>query len=231
MWKLRRLGAAVASLELFASSFALAVTPAGETCNLGPSFGVNFTDADNTAGRMDDYDPSLATTCPIAGGDVMLDDSGLGPDLVYHLVTIVGGTLQITLDPTNDDDLALYVVSPSCTAGVFTMNCIVGDDNGGGGSAENVSFNASAESHYFVVVDGFQNNAGPFTLAVTGLLSPLDIDGDGEVEALTDGLLMLRYHFGFTGSTLITNAIDVAHCSRCGASEVQAYLGLIKQSL
>jgi hypothetical protein len=35
----------------------------------------------------------------------------------------------------------------------------------------------------------------------------LDIDGNGTADALTDGLLMLRYLFGLTGDALINNAI------------------------
>ena len=37
----------------------------------------------------------------------------------------------------------------------------------------------------------------------------LDVDGDGEVEPLTDGLLILRNRFGFTGATLVAGAVDV----------------------
>ena len=36
-------------------------------------------------------------------------------------------------------------------------------------------------------------------------LTQLDIDNDGEVGALSDGLLVMRYLFGFTGDTLINN--------------------------
>ena len=35
----------------------------------------------------------------------------------------------------------------------------------------------------------------------------LDVDGDGRAEPLTDGLLLLRYLFGFEASALITGAI------------------------
>ncbi|MCS5570643.1 MAG: hypothetical protein NZ768_10015, partial [Pseudomonadales bacterium] len=35
-----------------------------------------------------------------------------------------------------------------------------------------------------------------------------DIDGDGETEALTDGLLVLRYLFGFSGTTLSESAVS-----------------------
>ena len=35
----------------------------------------------------------------------------------------------------------------------------------------------------------------------------LDIDGDGEAKALTDGLLLIRQLFGFTGSALTSGAV------------------------
>ena len=45
-----------------------------------------------------------------------------------------------------------------------------------------------------------------------GLAAPatgfnLDIDDDGNAEPLTDGLLVIRYLFGFSGSSLINGAI------------------------
>ena len=39
------------------------------------------------------------------------------------------------------------------------------------------------------------------------LNSELDIDGDGESKPLTDGLLLIRYLFGFSGDSLISGAI------------------------
>jgi hypothetical protein len=59
----------------------------------------------------------------------------------------------------------------------------------------------------------------------------LDVDGDGEVEPLTDGLLTLRNGFGFTGATLITGAIDLAHCTRCTAPAIETYLGALTVQL
>ena len=41
------------------------------------------------------------------------------------------------------------------------------------------------------------------------LISELDIDGDGESKPLTDGLLLIRYLFGFSGDSLISGAIGV----------------------
>jgi hypothetical protein len=55
-------------------------------------------------------------------------------------------------------------------------------------------------------------------------LAILDIDGNGAIGALTDGLLVLRFMFGFTGPTLITGAVDVVGCTRCDASSIAGYL-------
>ncbi|MEE9304511.1 MAG: thrombospondin type 3 repeat-containing protein, partial [Thiotrichaceae bacterium] len=50
-----------------------------------------------------------------------------------------------------------------------------------------------------------------------------DIDGDGVAKPLTDGLLNLRYHFGFRGDTLINGAVD-ANATRTTAVEIESYL-------
>jgi hypothetical protein len=46
--------------------------------------------------------------------------------------------------------------------------------------------------------------AAETTAAAAG---PLDIDGNGVLDALTDGLLLLRYFMGITGDPLIVNAL------------------------
>jgi hypothetical protein len=51
-----------------------------------------------------------------------------------------------------------------------------------------------------------------------------DIDADGQTDALTDGLLKLRWMFGFTGATLIASAVDTQNCTRCSATDILAYL-------
>jgi hypothetical protein len=59
----------------------------------------------------------------------------------------------------------------------------------------------------------------------------LDVDADGEIEALTDGLLALRWIFGFTGSTLVSGAVDLTDCARCGAQEIADYMQSIQSLL
>jgi hypothetical protein len=54
-------------------------------------------------------------------------------------------------------------------------------------------------------------------------LAVLDIDGNGQIAALSDGLLVLRFMFGFTGTTLTSGAIG-SGCTRCNAAAIEPYL-------
>jgi hypothetical protein len=66
--------------------------------------------------------------------------------------------------------------------------------------------------------DGYGVSADPIRFKVSD--ATLDIDGDGQAQALTDGLLIIRRLFGFEGASLIsgavssratvTNAVDIA---------------------
>ena len=221
-------GVAAAAVGLFAAAQVEAIAPAGESCAFLPANTINFTDGDSTSGRSDNYDPVAAETCPATGFSL---ETGQGGDVVYRITPAKSGTVTVFLDSTTDNDLGVYVVSPTCTEGMFAANCIIGDDSGGGGTPEDVTFAVTAGTDYFVVVDGFSGQSGPFNISVTGLLSPLDIDGDGEVTPLTDGLLVLRWEFGFVGATLVTGAVDLVNCTRCSSVAIQSYLTTLRAAL
>ena len=51
----------------------------------------------------------------------------------------------------------------------------------------------------------------------------LDIDANGRVDALTDGLVILRYMFGYSGDALINGAI-AEDASRITSAEIETYL-------
>lgn len=53
--------------------------------------------------------------------------------------------------------------------------------------------------------------------------APYDVDGNSQVEPLTDGLLMLRYFFGFRGSVLIAAATGQG-CTRCTAPLIEDFI-------
>ena len=51
----------------------------------------------------------------------------------------------------------------------------------------------------------------------------VDIDGNGQIDALTDGLLMLRYLFGLEGDVLIAGVV-AQNATRVTAAEIEAHL-------
>jgi hypothetical protein len=67
-------------------------------------------------------------------------------------------------------------------------------------------------------------SAGAIETYLASIQAQLDIDGNGAVEPLTDGLLVLRFLFGFTDGTLIAGAVDLGGCGRCDAASIEAYL-------
>jgi hypothetical protein len=65
-------------------------------------------------------------------------------------------------------------------------------------------------------------------VAILGDLA--DIDGNGEIDALTDGLLTLRYLFGLQGDTLI-NGVVAGDATRKTAEEIEAHLETLMPAL
>ncbi|MDG1783073.1 MAG: hypothetical protein P8H52_05715 [Porticoccaceae bacterium] len=61
-------------------------------------------------------------------------------------------------------------------------------------------------------------------------LSILDVDGSGEVDALTDGLLLLRSMFGLTDDALISGTVTCTS-DQCGdvAENIDARISKIKE--
>ena len=56
-----------------------------------------------------------------------------------------------------------------------------------------------------------------------------DIDGDGNIDALTDGLLILRYLFGLEGDTLVTGVVS-SNATR-DTAEIEAHLSMLMPQL
>ncbi len=65
-------------------------------------------------------------------------------------------------------------------------------------------------------------------IKVLGALT--DIDGNGQIDALTDGLLTLRYLFGLEGETLI-NGVVAQDATRDTAEEIEAHLEALMPAL
>ena len=86
-------------------------------------------------------------------------------------------------------------------------------------------FGFSGDSLTSGAVSGEANRDSSEAIAgyLTDADSELDIDGDGESKPLTDGLLLIRYLFGFSGDSLISGAIG-SGAERDTAEEVEAYI-------
>lgn len=62
---------------------------------------------------------------------------------------------------------------------------------------------------------------------IKGMYDLFDIDGDGIVNALADGLLLVRYLFGFRDYELVYDLIT-PNCTRCNADDIIEYIRKIK---
>jgi len=54
-------------------------------------------------------------------------------------------------------------------------------------------------------------------------LKILDIDADGNVDALTDGLIILRYLFGLRGEMLIAGAVS-PQGTRTSVADIESHI-------
>jgi Protein of unknown function (DUF1566) len=61
------------------------------------------------------------------------------------------------------------------------------------------------------------------SIATHAATCSMDIDGNGRIEATTDGLLMMRYLLGIRGTALTLNALDVG-ASRTLPADIESYL-------
>jgi len=69
----------------------------------------------------------------------------------------------------------------------------------------------------------FNGNSAVVNVAPPTPLGPYDIDANGQVDALTDGLMLIRYLFGLRGASLIQGAIGPS-AARNTAAAIEAYI-------
>ena len=84
-------------------------------------------------------------------------------------------------------------------------------------------FNGDSLTSGAMPVGASRNTSDAITSYLTDVHSQLDIDGDGQSKPLTDGLLLIRYLFGFSGDSLISGAIG-SGAERNTAEAIEAYI-------
>lgn len=81
-----------------------------------------------------------------------------------------------------------------------------------------------------VATDATFSSASEIQSRINDLGDFLDIDGNGVVDPLSDGLLILRYMFGIRGADLI-NLVIAPDATRTTADQVEAYLAKMTPSI
>jgi hypothetical protein len=158
-------------------------------------------------------------------------DSGPGGAVAGVPVTLVAGLADVAADP------AAAIAGATVEFAVGGQVCSDLTDAGGIASCD-VTLPSSG---YFTLTADFEGTAEHLPSSdsrlffVSGDLPPcgsgcLDVDLDGAIGPLTDGLLILRYLFGFTGPALVTGALGNG-AARTDPAAIDAYLDSIRDTV
>lgn len=84
-------------------------------------------------------------------------------------------------------------------------------------------FNGEAMIDRAVAADAVFKDVASIEARIKALDSVLDIDGNGQIGALTDGLLIMRYVFGFRGNVLVNDVVG-SGATRSSDIQIETYL-------
>ena len=218
------------------------VSDGADTLPLDPS---NDSDGDGVANNLDPF-PLDPTETVDSDSDGVGDNSDVYPNNGEYAYDLDGDGMpdawesQYGLDPNDPSD----ALSDQDNDGVMALDEFLNETVPSG------SIDLDGNGQYDALTDGLLLLRGMFGLngdalitgtlasdavfkssedieARIGLLNNLaDIDGNGQIDALTDGLLTLRYLFGLRGEALISDVI-AADATRSSASEIEAHLELL----
>ncbi|HKQ08650.1 MAG TPA: choice-of-anchor D domain-containing protein [Blastocatellia bacterium] len=135
-------------------------TPANDACAAAADIAANrlpFSTTATTFGAANDFNPGAPC--------VRNNQSANGPDIIYSFTSPDSQNYDITVTPMGNFDVTLYVVT-NC---VSLAGC-TSADIGGGGDAETLRRNLTQGTTYYIIVDGFQGDAGDFTLTLVPTL-------------------------------------------------------------
>ncbi len=130
----------------------------------------------------------------------------------------------------------VFLINGSEDAETFNWSVVDADGN----PADGAAFSGNSQGVATVTVKGVTENAQVYVKAesiqagttyTSGMITVvkstpdfcLDIDGNGEVDAFTDGFLVIRYLFDFRGDFLI-NGVVGENATRTTAVDIEEYL-------
>ncbi len=139
-------------------------------------------------------------------GDIVLNLGGtLAGDDMPPVLTLVGANpLALNLGAPFEDPGAIAVDDRD---GEITSRVLVS------GVVDSAVLGTYVRT--YLAIDSAGNEAPPLMRTVR-VVEPgtLDVDSDGQCRALTDGVIVLRYTFGFRGETLVQDALGAAASRR-----------------
>lgn len=215
--------------------------------NAGPTDAPIWADEFNTASDIDDFDSDGIAD------EIDTDDDNDGvPDALDAFPMNANESVDTDGDGTgNNADTDDDNDGVADTADSFPLNPAESADTDGDGIGNNAdtdddndtvldaldSFPLDANESMDTDNDGIGNNAdtdddgdGVLDSLDSYPLDPnnqpqnfLDIDGDGNVGAMTDILIVMRYMFGFSGTALTKNAIAEG-ATRTNPADIEAYI-------
>ena len=218
----------------------------------GDGTGNNSDDDDDNDGVSDDSDvfPNDRTESADTDSDGVGDNSDAFPDNpLYTADSDSDGMpdaweIRYGLDPNDASDAA----SDQDRDGVSAVDEFLA------GTIPSGSLDIDGNGQYDALTDGLLLLRGTFGLTDTSLISGAvandaeytkaedvesrisllgelaDVDGNGSVDALTDGLIVLRYLFGLTGDVLIEGVV-ASDATRIEASDIESYLESLMPAL
>jgi hypothetical protein len=184
------------------------ITLVGDT-EVSLELGSTYTDAGATA--VDNIDGDITASIAVVN---LVDVNTVGTYTVTYNVSDAAGNLavpvlrQVMVSGIIDIDRNGHY--DALTDGLLLLRSIFGLD-GDALVFGAVASNATVTSSQDILVE----------IDRLGML--LDIDGNGEIDALTDGLLILRYLFGLEGDILIAGVV-AQNATRVTAAEIEAHL-------
>ena len=209
------------------------VLDADDSSPLDPT---NDSDGDGVANNADAF-PLDSTETTDTDGDGVGDNADAFPSDPTETVDTDGDGVGNNMDGDDDNDGVIDAddASPldpfndsdgdglANNADAFPLDNTETTDTDGDGVGNNTDVDDDG--------DGVIDTDDPYPLDSTRQSQKLlDIDGNDKVDALTDGLVILRYVFGLRGDVLIGGVV-ADDATRKTAEEIEAYLATLMPSL
>jgi hypothetical protein len=180
-----------------------------------------------------DYAPNIfaqrfSSAGSLVGGEIRVNEFTPGPQARPSVRAQANGDFVVAWDSQFEDGSNYGIVARRYSSAGLALEAEIVANTYVTGDQNHQSLAVDSNGDFVVAWESGRD--GSYTGIFAQRFGPLDfdVDGNGATGALTDGLLTLRYLFGFRGATLVTGAVG-AGCTRCDAPSIEAYLMGIAQ--